>query len=121
MPIIDVAIVVREGEVVQEGTARALANCVAGVLGAGPGRVWVRLQLLPPESYAENGPEEERAYPVFVRVLHADLGPQEHLEREASALAQAVGTCLTRSPGSVHIEYAPAGRGRVAFGGHLIK
>ena len=121
MPIVDIAIVVRAGEVVQKDAAHALANFIAGPLNASPGKVWVRLQLLPEELYAENGEEGENPSPVFVNVLHADLKPQDQLEREASALAQAIGTCLARSADHVHIEYAPAGRGRIAFGGRLLR
>ena len=120
MPIIDACIVIPEGGAAPIGAAKAIANAIAATLGAPPARVWVRLQLLPQGLYAENGDQEDPC-PVFLSVLHADLKPAEQLEREAANLAQAVGTCLGRPSELVHIEYTPAGRGRIAFGGHLVK
>jgi hypothetical protein len=53
-------------------------------------------------------------------VLHADLPAAPALAEEARAIAQTVGACVQRSPQQVHVEYAPSGRGRVAFGGNLL-
>jgi hypothetical protein len=119
MPIVDACIVIQEGEAAPSDAAKAIANAIAATLGAAPGRVWVRLQLLPHSLYAENGDGVDPC-PVFLRVLHADPKQVEELEQEAGKLAQAVGTCLGRSSELVHIEYAPSGRGRVAFGGRLL-
>jgi hypothetical protein len=120
MPIIDACIVVPSGETVPSGVAKTLANAIAGVLGAEPGRVWVRVQLLPEGLYAENG-EAERLCPVFLTVLHAVLPGADHLAREANELAKVVGASLGRPSELVHIEYAASGRGRVAFGGRLVR
>jgi phenylpyruvate tautomerase PptA (4-oxalocrotonate tautomerase family) len=120
MPVVDVQLVLAAGELVPEGAAQRLANAVARVLQAPPGRVWVRVTVLPEGCYAENDtPAAPR--PVFVRVLHADAPPSSHAATEAAALAHAVAECLTRDPENVHIEYAPPGRGRVAFGGKLLE
>jgi phenylpyruvate tautomerase PptA (4-oxalocrotonate tautomerase family) len=118
MPIVDACIVIQEGEAAQSNAAKTIANAVATTLGVASGTVWVRLQLLPRSLYAENGDEENRC-PVFLRLLLADPKPVEQLEQEASKLAQAVGACLGRPSELVHIEYAPSGRGRIAFGGRL--
>jgi phenylpyruvate tautomerase PptA (4-oxalocrotonate tautomerase family) len=120
MPIVDACIVVQEGEPAPSNAAKTIANAIAATLSAAPGRVWVRLQLLPHSRYAENGDEVE-PYPVFLRILHADPKKVEELEQEAVKLANAVGSCLGRSSELVHIEYAPSGRGRIAFGGRLLK
>jgi phenylpyruvate tautomerase PptA (4-oxalocrotonate tautomerase family) len=120
MPIVDVQVVVEAGKAAPEGAAKALANTLAQVLQTEPGRVWVRLEQLAAENYAENG-EGERVLPVFVKVLHADLPPTAALAAQALAMAQAVAACLSRNSGQVHIEYAPPGRGRVAFGGKLLR
>jgi phenylpyruvate tautomerase PptA (4-oxalocrotonate tautomerase family) len=120
MPIIDVQIVVGEGTSVPAGTAQVLADRLAAVLAAPPGRLWVRVTRIPADSYAENG-QPVAALPVFLRVLHADLPPSEALSAQSRSIADAVATCLDRPRDCVHVEYAPAGRGRVAFGGELVR
>lgn len=119
MPIIDACIVIPDVDPEPIGAAKAIADAVAATLGAAPGRVWVRLHLLPQTRYAENGTDDAPC-PVFLRVLHADAKPVDLLAREAEGLAQAVGACLGRPSEFVHIEYAPAGRGRIAFGGRML-
>jgi hypothetical protein len=119
MPIIDVQLVVDTATDVPKGCAKALADGLGKVLDAAPSRLWLRLELLTEDRYAENG-STERALPVFVRVLHADLPPQHVLVTQSQALATVVAACLNRNPEQVHIEYAQPGRGRVAFGGKLL-
>lgn len=121
MPIIDVQLVRASAEPVSADLAPALADALARVFGAEPGRVWVRLTTLPHTQYAENG----GAYafselPVFVTVLHAEPPAGADRAAEASAVAQAVADCIECARERVHVEYAPPGRGRVAFGGYLI-
>ena len=71
--------------------------------------------------YAENGATvEDNDLPVFVRVLHADWPEEDTRSNEAATLAASIAACLGRQVEHVHIEYAPAGRGRVAFGGRLV-
>lgn len=120
MPIVDLLVVVDSVETVPPGAARAVADAVAGTLRSPPGRVWVRLQTLPAEHYAENA-SAASVRPVFVTVLHADPPAPDAMALEAAALAQAIGACLGRGAEIVHVEYAPAGRGRVAFGGRLLR
>jgi hypothetical protein len=120
MPIVDVQVVVVEGASVPDGTAKALADKLATVFASPPGRVWVRLALLPASFYAEND-ESASLLPVFLRVLLADLPPPEVLATRSQAIAGAVAACLNRQPELVHVEYAPPGRGRVAFGGELLR
>jgi phenylpyruvate tautomerase PptA (4-oxalocrotonate tautomerase family) len=120
MPIVHVRMVIEDGRFPPKGTARALSEALANVFLAPPGRVWVQLECIPEDHYAENG-SSERAQPVFVQVLLADLPPPPELEQQAAALAAAVARVAERSPEHVHIEYAPPGRGRVAFGGVLLQ
>ena len=120
MPIIDI-------EFVHSAQASALPN--AGTLAAAigralgtPGRTWVRLRTLDANCYAENesavSPSE---LPVFVTVLHAHLPSGPALAAEVQVLTQAVASCVGCPAERVHVQYAPAGAGRQAFGGSLVK
>ena len=120
MPIIDACIVVPDGECLAPRTAQVLADTIATVFDAQPQRVWVRLQALPASGYAENA-SADAPQPVFLKILHADLPAAPTRAAQALALAQAVGACLGRPSDLVHVEYAAAGRGRVAFGGRLLE
>jgi hypothetical protein len=120
VPIVDVRIVVEDGAAEAPGSIRALADALAAVFGAGPGRVWLRAELLHRSRYAENG-GEVGAMPVFVAVTHADLPEPPALAKEARAVAEAVAAWSGRATDVVHLEYQPPGRGRVAFGGHLLQ
>ena len=104
------------------GLAREVAEAVGSVLGAPPGRVWVRVSGLPLEQYAENGvAHSELPLPVFVTVLHSELPVGAALGAEARALSVAIADVVGRSSEWVHVEYSPPGKGRVAFGGHLVQ
>ncbi len=121
MPIIDIRPVVASSHSVSAGMTQALAKAIADVLNAGPGRVWVRIAKISEEDYAENGaPIEGAELPVFVTVLHANWPIVSARAGEARALSGAVASCFGRAVERVHVEYAPPGRGRVAFGGKLV-
>jgi hypothetical protein len=120
MPIVDALIVVEDGGSIAEGTAKRLAKVLGAVFAAGPGKVWVKVQCLPESQYAENGGAAS-VRPVFLSVLHADEQAATVLASQAAEIARAVGGCLGRPPEHVHVEYAPPGRGRVAFGGNLLQ
>ncbi|MGE5617619.1 MAG: hypothetical protein ACM3UX_01645, partial [Candidatus Woesearchaeota archaeon] len=78
MPIVDVPIVVAEGNPVPDGTAKARAHALATVFAPPPCRRWIRPARLPASSYAEND-EAPAALPVFLQVLLADQPPPEAL------------------------------------------
>lgn len=121
MPIIDIQIILAPGEKLRDDLAAALANQLGQVIQAEPGQLWLRLQTLPSANYAENGsPSSDTDLPVFVTVMHAQAPQGQALQAEAVALAQAVSGLLARKHTHVHIEYAPPGAGRVAFGGNLV-
>ena len=100
----------------------ALADEAARVFGSPPGNTWVRVHTLARECYAENGiavaPSD---LPVFVTVLKRALPEHAELAREMTALTQGVARIVGRSPGLVHVEYAAAAAGRMAFGGTLVE
>lgn len=102
-----------------DALASRLADVIGDVLGLDPGRVWVRLDAV--GHYAENGGPLEGDPPVFVRILHARPPVGEALEAEIAALTAALAEVSGRSPDRVHLEYAPGGAGRVAFGGRLVE
>jgi len=122
MPILDVELVQSDGAAPPAASlAQALADAGGGVFGSLPGRTWVRLRVLPAPQYAENdasvAPDQ---LPAFVTVLHAWPPEGEALAGEVAALTQALAICLGRAPGCVHVQYAPPGAGRQAFGGKLV-
>ncbi len=119
MPIIKALLVVPEGMAAPKGAAQGIADAVAQVLRLEPARVWVTLQHVPADGYAENGVSRPPR-PLFIEVLHADLPAPEQIAVQSKALARAIGSSLGLAPELVHIEYAPAARGRLAFGGQLL-
>ena len=109
------------GALLHRATAEALADVIGDALNLAPGRVWVRLQPLPADHYAENGGPLQGALPVFVGIVHAHPPVGAALKAEVTALAQAVAGVCGRPAERVHLEYAPAGAGRIAFGGRLVE
>ena len=121
MPIIDICPVDSTSSNLPENAAQTIADSISRVLNAKTGRVWVRITELAAGQYAENGATvEDNDLPVFVRVMHADWPDEDTRSDEAAALAASVASCLGRQVEHVHIEYAPPGRSRVAFGGKLV-
>jgi phenylpyruvate tautomerase PptA (4-oxalocrotonate tautomerase family) len=122
MPIIDVELVTGAAGVIAAGTAQSLADVVGRTLGSPPGQTWVRVRVLPRDHYAENGsPVAMTASPVFVTVLKRTHPARTELAREISALTEAIAQALGRPASCVHVEYAPAAAGRLAFGGRLVE
>lgn len=121
MPIVDIQLVCPHGTDVPPVPAQALADALGRVWGSPPGRTWVRVQQLSSASYAENGaPVDDAGLPVFVTVLHAHPPQGEALATEALGVSMAVAECLGRPIERVHVQYAPPGAGRQAFGGRLV-
>jgi phenylpyruvate tautomerase PptA (4-oxalocrotonate tautomerase family) len=121
MPILDIEIVLRDGESLPPNLASKLAEAAAQVFRTPPGRTWVRLKPLLPENYAEDGggpPDGIR--PVFVSVLKAERPEAVELEIEIAGLTGAVARICDRSRANVHVFYEPDAKGRVAFGGKIV-
>lgn len=120
MPILEVEMVVAEGEALPGGLAADLGERAGRVFGAEPGTTWLRLRALGRDGYAENGGgPPEGIWPVFVTVLKRTLLPPEQRRIEAARLAAALAEGCGRPVENVHILYLPEGAGRVAFGGKL--
>ncbi|MBT5775029.1 MAG: hypothetical protein HOH95_11705 [Dehalococcoidia bacterium] len=120
MPILDIDLV-GDGAPPPEGLARQIADAAGNVLGSEPNGTWVRLRSLSPAEYAENGDAYAGAHPVLVTIIKADLGTPDELAIEAAALASAIAEVTGRDVEHVHVIYEPPGRGRVAFGGELLR
>jgi phenylpyruvate tautomerase PptA (4-oxalocrotonate tautomerase family) len=122
MPIIDIERVLADGaDAAPHGLAQALADAAGRVFGCAPGRTWVRLRALPTVAYAENDAVlDTNALPVFVTVLHAHPPAGDELIAQVAALTSAVAVALGCGAQHVHVQMAPAGAGRQAFGGVLV-
>lgn len=122
MPILDIEIVSDIPEPDTGDYAQALADVAGQVFASPPARTWVRVRRLAREAYAENGvavaPSE---LPVFVTVMKRQVPERAELAREVAALTQAIARVVGRPADHVHVEYAAAAAGRMAFGGTLVE
>lgn len=121
MPILEIEIIRKPGEVLAPNLASTLSERASEVLGAQPGGTWVKLRFSESALYAEDGGgPPPGVHPVFVRVLKAELPPPVELAAEVEQLTQAIAEACERRPRYVHILYEPPARGRIAFGGRLL-
>jgi len=122
MPIVTVEIVAGADDAMADGLAQSLADAIGGALQSPRGQTWVRVRSVAREQYAENGALLDAAQlPVFVTILKRQTEQPAELEREVTALTRAVADVIGRPAACVHVEYAPAAAGRVAFGGVLVR
>ena len=122
MPIVDVLIVCKAPEQVRAVSAQGLADSLGQVFQSAPGRTWVRTQTMAAAGYAENGVRlDDSELPAFVTVTHSHLPESGALAIEVHAVTAAVAKCIGRTNERVHVQYAPPGAGRQAFGGKLVK
>lgn len=118
MPIVDVELV---ADRVPAGLSQALADAAGAAFGAPAGTTWVRVRALPPAGYAENGAAlAAEAWPVFVTVTRRAWPERPRMVQEVAALTQAIAGIVGRPPQRIHVEYAPAAAGRIAFGGEMV-
>jgi phenylpyruvate tautomerase PptA (4-oxalocrotonate tautomerase family) len=122
MPILEVEVVLKDGEGVDPRAAARIADAAAAVFGAPPGNTWVRVMTLLFSVYAEDaGGPPDGVFPVFVSVLlRARCGGPGETACEAERLTHAIAPILERSSENVHILYEPDGAGQVSFGGSLV-
>jgi phenylpyruvate tautomerase PptA (4-oxalocrotonate tautomerase family) len=121
MPIVTVELVADPDRPLGHTLTQALADSIGRVLNSQRGQTWVRLRSLRRDEYAENDALVDAAeLPVFVTVLERQVSAGAVLQREVTALTQAVAHILGRPATCVHVEYAPAAAGRIAFGGRLV-
>ena len=122
MPIVNVEIVAAANDAMTNGIAQSLADAIGGALKSPPGQTWVRVRSLARTQYAENEALPHTAHlPVFVTILKRQTPLRAELEAEIEALTSAVAQVIGRPASCVHIEYAPAAAGRLAFGGVLVQ
>jgi phenylpyruvate tautomerase PptA (4-oxalocrotonate tautomerase family) len=122
MPILQVEIVLRSGEVLPDRLAADIADRSAQVFGATPGRTWVRLHALPRDQYAEDGGGlRTGVYPVFASVLHRQRPAGDDLRQEVERLTTVIAGTCGRPPENVHLFYEPDALARVSFGGNLVE
>lgn len=120
MPILEVTIVLREGETASEELAPALADAAAAVFNSGPGQTWVLLSTIRTANYGENGGTPGGVFPVFVKVLKAQAPDHEDMPKEVENLTAAFAAIIGRPFENVHLIYEPPAEGRVAFGGRVM-
>ena len=121
MPILDVEIVTRKGEVLPDALAFELADHLGRAFDAAPGKVWVRLRTLAGDRYAENATGDEQPFPVFVSLTASVLPEGEKLEGRMGMITEVVARLTDRAPDNVHVLVEPAAKGRIAFGGRMVK
>jgi phenylpyruvate tautomerase PptA (4-oxalocrotonate tautomerase family) len=122
MPIVTVEIVAGADDAMAQDLAQSLADAIGGALKSPPGQTWVRVCSIARGQYAENEALLDAAQlPVFVTILKKQTPERAELEREVTALTGAVAQIVGRPATCVHIEYAPAAAGRLAFGGVLVQ
>jgi phenylpyruvate tautomerase PptA (4-oxalocrotonate tautomerase family) len=122
MPIVTVEVVAGANDAMIKNLAQSLADAIGGALKSPPGQTWVRVRFLAHDQYAENeAPVDSAQLPVFVTILKKQTPERAELEGEVTALSRAVAQAIGRPAACVHIEYAPAAAGRLAFGGVLVQ
>jgi phenylpyruvate tautomerase PptA (4-oxalocrotonate tautomerase family) len=121
MPIVEVEVVLREGESLQDDLASKLADAIGEVFASPPGNTWLKLRALPVQNYAENAQSSSEAlFPVFVSILKANSTPTDQLAAEVEHITRMVAQLCNRPNENVHIIYLPSGTGRAAFGGRIV-
>ncbi len=120
MPILDVEIVASSPDAIAPPLAQTLADTVAPLLGAAPGRVWVKLRRLPRAHYAENESPRDETSPVFVKLLQRSPPVAAERKKQVARLTPAIAAACGRDPSCVHIFYESPAAGRASFGGTLI-
>jgi hypothetical protein len=122
MPIVDILVVCKTPEQVGMVSAQALADSLGQVFHSEPGRTWVRTHTMAAAAYAENGVRlDDSDLPAFVTVTHSHIPEGGALAIEVQVVTEAVAKCIGRTNERVHVQYAPPGAGRQAFGGKLVE
>jgi len=101
---------------------QTLADSLGTLFGSAPSGTWVKARQQQRAYYAENMIEISRDMrPVVVEIIKSDLESGKELAIEAAAVCALVAQTLERKTEHVHVVYQPAARGRVAFGGKLVR
>lgn len=122
MPIVDLQLVVADAALEPASFVRAVADVLGKVFNSPPGKTWVRASTLAAANYAENESDlPPQQLPVFVTLLLANPPEGDARVVQAAQVAQAIALVVGRDQSCIHIEYAPPGKGRIAFGGVLVQ
>ena len=101
---------------------QSLADALGELFGSQPSGTWVRARQQQRAYYAENMIDfSPDLRPVIVEVLKSEVASGNGLAIEAAAVCAVVAKILGRRTENVHVIYQPAARGRVAFGGQLVR
>lgn len=101
---------------------QSLADALGELFGSQPSGTWVRARQQQRAYYAENMIEfSPDMRPVIVEVLKSEPEAGKSLAIEAAAVCAVVAQIMGRRTENVHVIYEPAARGRVAFGGQLVR
>lgn len=123
VPIIRLKLIIQnDAERLGKDSLQALADELGEYFDSEPSGTWVEVEYLPVEQYAENRfelPGDMKT--IFMHVLKPHLPTEEEVAREAVDLARIVSKRLQRPRRNTHIFYEPPGKGRIAFGGRLVR
>lgn len=101
---------------------QSLADALGELFGSQPSGTWVRVRQQQRAYYAENQvtvtPDMR---PVIVEILKSELDRGSDLDLEAATVCALVAQMLGRRTENVHVIYELPARGRVAFGGKLVR
>ena len=116
MPIVNIEIVA--GTIDAKAT-QDLADGIGRAFGAEPGKLWLKVHELPGKHYAEN--DTAALHPVFVTVTASAPPEGATLRARVTQIVDVVAKHTGRPRENIHVEFAPAARGRIAFGGKLVE
>jgi len=101
---------------------QVVADELGALFGSQPNGTWVRARQQQRAYYVENnGLVDAGLRPVMVEIQKSDLEPEDQLAAEAASVCSIVARSLGRPERNVHVVYQPAARGRIAFGGKLVR
>jgi len=121
MPIVEIEIVLKPGEKISENQTIATANKLGELFGSKPGGTWIKVRVLEPEFYSENGMGKEKVNPIFVKILKGQRPQPGTLKSEIEQVVNTISNIYDRHRENVHIIYEEDGAGRVAFGGKFVE
>lgn len=123
MPIVDIEVLEdADNPASLDARLQTLADRLGELFASDTAGTWIRLRYLARTQYAENDVAVGAdVRPTFVTILKARLPQADALRAEAKQVAMTVGAVLDRPHANVHVLYAPAGEGRIAFGGELLE
>lgn len=116
MPIVDIEIV---AGTIDARATQDLADGIGRAFEAEPGKVWLRVRELSGKHYAEN--DTAALHPVFVSVIASAPPEGATLKTRINQIVDVVARHTGRPRENIHVEFAPAARGRIAFGGKLVE